>query len=138
MLISRKARPSDVGAIGSICDALDFDDLSESLAGVYVLEGESGLLGLLRIGRYGDVCYLSEVGIIPNRRHEGLGSRLLDDVLKGIDWYVYLYTVIPDYFDRFGFEVVAPPTSIPTRAEIDCEGCEISKCRCMVRKTNDS
>ena len=134
----REAKQNDVGRVKSICSLLDFDDISSSLDGVYLLEDESGALGLLKISRYDNVHYLSEVGIVPYRRGEGLGLKFVGDVLKNINSDVYIYTVIPDFFKHLGFEVTDPSTLIPTREEIDCEGCKISKCRCMVRKANDS
>jgi len=138
MSIIRKREASDVGALRALCDSLGFDDLSNFPEDVYVVEDRGELVALLRIKDCGGVSYLSEVGVHPERRGEGLAMNLLNDILGNIDSDVYLYTVIPDFFKRFGFRVADIPPSIPTRGEIDCEGCEVSKCRCMVRWANDS
>ena len=109
MPIIREAKKGDVDAMKSICEALCFDDLSDSLNEVYVLEDESGLLGLLKIGKHDEIYYLSEVGIVPNRRGEGLGLELVEGVLKKVSSDIYLYTVIPDFLNALVLKLPTHP-----------------------------
>jgi N-acetylglutamate synthase-like GNAT family acetyltransferase len=102
----------------------------------WVAETDSRIVGVSALEDKGDHCYLSSVGVIPDHRKKGIASRLIHEILKSAKKDVYLHTIIPDFFKKFGFDVVTPSQSVPIPGDFDCTGCQPNKCVCMLRRSN--
>jgi predicted N-acetyltransferase YhbS len=67
-------------------------------------------------------------------RGRGWGGQLVRAVLREVPGELYLATVIPDFFARFGFEKAAAfPGSMVKKAEW-CAGCTPELCTVMVKQ----
>jgi N-acetylglutamate synthase-like GNAT family acetyltransferase len=63
---------------------------------------------------------------------------LMDRAFEGLSKPIYLYTVIPEYFERHGFRKAAPRPDLPPRELFGCDRCEPGKCACMRREFHDA
>lgn len=102
----------------------------------WVIEEEKGAIGLARLTDLGQAYFLSSVGLLPEWRGRGLAKLLLQVVLANRKKDIYLYTIIPEFFFRFGFEVVDPPPFVPPRHLFSCHLCKPEKCFCLVKKVS--
>lgn len=100
----------------------------------WLIEDEKKAIGLARITDLGQAYFLSSVGLLPEWRGRGLARLLLQAVLAERKKDVYLYTIIPEFFFRFGFEVVDPPPFLPPRDLFSCHLCQPEKCLCLVKR----
>ena len=63
---------------------------------------ECGLAGFVRIKRTGEFIEIATLGVIKKFRVQGVASLLINYLLTEYDM-VYLVTVIPKFFEKFGF-----------------------------------
>ncbi len=133
MRIAISKKNDDHEGLRALLAGLDYyDDVGDALEGFWTASEEGHVVGAAQLLRCGGVRYLGYVGVAPERRGRGVARALLKGMLGGVQEPVYCYTVIPDFFRRFGFEVGEPHPAIPTREENDCEGCDPARCTCMV------
>jgi len=130
----RKAGPRDRGEIRRIardCD-VDYDDMERD---DFLVADESGrLAGIVGLKRHPGGLELVALGVDPARRKSGVGGRLVAALLHGLRQDVYLATVIPDYFERLGFERVAGFPAGMAKDPDWCAGCPRELCTVMLRR----
>ncbi len=100
----------------------------------WVIEEEGKIIGLAKLTDVGEAYFLSSVGVIPERRGEGLAKQLLQAVLVGREKDVYLYTIIPDFYYPFGFEISGILPFLPSRDLFYCHSCQPESCFCLVKR----
>ena len=127
----RPAGPTDGKAIEQVLDELDYARSQEGCEDFWVALDEGKIVGVAHLAPYEGFDFLSYVGVLSAHRGRGIAKEMLLQILVETDRPVYLYTVIPDFFRRIGFEVTDAPKTIPPRQR--CEGCDRGKCVCMVR-----
>jgi N-acetylglutamate synthase-like GNAT family acetyltransferase len=99
----RDAREEEFEEVLRKARALDLD-LSEAKCGQFLVASKGGaILGFGRLRRYTDCVELATLGVVKTEQQKGIGSALVKALLKKSGSEVYLTTVIPDYFSRFGF-----------------------------------
>jgi len=130
----RLARPEDDPLIAYLERRLEFEVPCFEVNETWLLEARGEPAGLARITDLGPAYFLSSVGIIPEKRGQGLARKLLETILEGREKDIYLYTIIPEFFFRFGFETTAPASFLPSRTLFSCHLCEPEKCFCLVRR----
>jgi len=95
------------------------------------------LIGVARLEEYPEYYFLSSVGIDPKFQRRGLGKEFLDQLLKNCLKPVFLRTVIPDFFKKAGFQVIAEikvlAQMLPAKEEAECQWCQPEKCTLMVK-----
>lgn len=130
--IVRRAVASDQPGILAIVSEQDLDYPSLKLASFWVAELNGLIVSILRLEEFDTFYFVSAVGSASARQGQGCAGRLLQTVLAGCQRPVYLYTVIPAFFARFGFQTVTAPSCIPPRTLFDCPRCQPELCACMV------
>ena len=66
-------------------------------------------------------------------------TRVTEDAfLKNIQKKVYLYTILPAFFKKYGFKETLPLPSLPSRENLGCPECLPEKCVCMVKSPHAS
>jgi len=134
MIKIRLARPEDEPLIDYLERRLELEVPYLKINETWLLEVGGELAGLVRITDLGPAYFLSSVGIVPEKRGQGLARKLLETILEGREKDIYLYTIIPEFFFRFGFEKTSPASFLPSRTLFSCHLCEPEKCFCLVRR----
>lgn len=134
MIRIRLANPEELSLVAELERKLDLEVPSLKSNETWLLEEEGELVGLAKITDLGPAYFLSSVGIVPEKRGQGLARQLLQTVLKGRDKDIYLYTIIPEFFFPFSFEATTPPLFLPLRNIFSCHHCEPERCLCLVKR----
>jgi len=109
IIIIRKAQAEDMPFIekGIRDFRLDDEDLLYSQF-VVAEEGEEKV-GFGRIRPHRDVYELGSVGVIEERRSQGIGKMIIEHLIRIFPvGEVYVTTDLPKYFERLGFHVITP------------------------------
>jgi len=130
----RKARQPDFPQILTLAQRLNLDYAGMAADDFWVAADGEKVLGICGLKKHPDGLELCALGVEGTRRGRGLGTRLVRALLRAVKAEIYLATVIPGYFARFGFrEADVIPASMVKKADW-CEGCRRELCRVMVIK----
>ena len=138
MLKIRPAQKKDSQRLLKILRELDLFYPSLTLDHFWVAEKGHAIVGAIRLEEYDDFYFLSCFGVIEKERKHGIAATLLEQSLKNIRKKVYLYTIIPDFFKKFGFEEAPCASSLPSKEKLGCEECSPEKCACMLKLAHAS
>jgi len=133
MLKFRKALTGDKNKILKVLKELNLYYPSQSLEDFWVAEKEDEIIGVARLEEYKDCCFLSSLGILEAHRKKGAASSLLSEMTKGLKKNVYLYTIIPEFFEKFGFEAASLLPGLPPKEPLECKNCFPNRCVCMAK-----
>ena len=131
----RKARASDLPGIRRLAESLGLDYPGLENDRFWVADDGREIAGIVALKRHADCNELVALGVDPRDRERGLGQKLVQALLDAAPSEIYLATIIPEFFGRFGF-VRAP--SVPAGMAKDpswCEGCRKDRCVIMVKTT---
>lgn len=129
----RKAADGDWNEIRRVLDDLELGHPSLVCEGFWVAEADGAIIGVAHVEDRGACVYLSAVGVEEIFQGRGVASDLLRKINVGQTKDVYVYTLIPDFFRRHGFEFSEPHPDMPPRNIYDCGStCRPSECRCMI------
>jgi len=132
MCIIRKAGKADRDAIDSIIEEMNLFQESVSVDNFWVGEKDGEVIAVAQLEDLGDEGIISCLGVKPSHRRKGIASKLLGRMIDGTDGDIYLFTVMPDFFEGVGFEEAAPTGSARDyRRNLNCAACEPEKCVCM-------
>jgi N-acetylglutamate synthase-like GNAT family acetyltransferase len=65
------------------------------------------LVGFGRLKDHGDCAELCTLGVVSEYRGKGIGKQLVEALIKRAHSTLYVVCIIPDFFKKFEFEVVA-------------------------------
>jgi N-acetylglutamate synthase-like GNAT family acetyltransferase len=130
----RLAQREDEPLIRELEKRLELEVAKLSATETWVIEEEGKIIGLAKLTDLGEAYFLSSVGVVPERRGEGLAKQLLQAVLVDREKDVYLYTIIPDFYYPFGFEISGILPFLPPRDLFSCHSWQPESCLCMVRR----
>jgi N-acetylglutamate synthase-like GNAT family acetyltransferase len=132
-MLLRNACPEDFPAIRDLAGRLNlaYEGMERDL--FWVAEDETRIIGHVGLKRHSDSDELVGLGVDPDRRSAGLGGRLIEALWAETSGDVYLATVIPGFFERYGFRpTVAGPAGM-AKDPAWCEGCPRERCTIMIR-----
>jgi len=76
------------------------------------------LVGFGRLRKHEDCIELCSLGVIANKRRQGIGKEIVCKLIKRAKGKIYLVCIIPDYFILFGFKIIKNyPLSIQTKID---------------------
>ncbi len=134
MIRVRQARDADKNTIREIIEQLDLAYPTQTLDHFWVAEENKQVAGIADLWEFRNFYFLSSLGVAENRQHQGIATKLLNKLLAGRRKDVYLFTVRPGFFARFGFQAVSePPKGLPPRTIFACGRCRPELCVCMRR-----
>ncbi len=134
MLTVRKAKDTDKDRVIEILKELDIYYSALKFRDFWVAEEDGEIIGCAQLEEYPDFFYLGSVGVTGSRAGKGTAKKLLDEILKGRTKDIYLYTIIPDFFRKFAFEITEPVPDLPSRDRYECEDCHLDRCVAMVKR----
>jgi len=138
MLKIRKANTKDNKIILQILEEVDESTSSMDFNDFYVAEEENKIIGAAKLEEFKSFLFLSSLAVKIKYQKQGIAKKILENIFKKAKKDIYLYTVIPDFFSKFGFKKIATPSFLPTKSALECERCSPEQCTTMVRKQNDT
>ncbi len=129
---TRSARADERDAVMSIVNEQDLGYQTLRFDSFRVTVHDREIVSILRIEELPLFYFISAVGTKSGRQGRGFAARLLNAVILGCQKPIYLYTIIPDFFARFGFRAMSAPPYIPQRSLFACDRCEPERCACMI------
>jgi len=134
MMNIRKATDSDQAAVFQILRELELEYPTLTPDHFWVADLDGEVVAVARLEEFEAFCFLSAMGTAKDRQGRGIAAKLLEDMLHQCKKEVYLYTVIPGFFRKFGFEPVMPGDGLPARESFNCAECDPENCVSMRRK----
>lgn len=134
MATIRKAEQKDQKSLLELLKSedLDFWYPGMPIDSFYLAEDKKKIVGIVQLREFENFFFLDALGVIKEFRKKGIGKLLLEAMLKKTYKDLYIYTIIPNFFKKFGFKTVATPDFLPPRAIMQCEDCYPEKCKTMV------
>ncbi len=135
-MLVREAGKSDLVSVLELARRLDLYYEGLELDRIWLAEEDGKTAGLAVLKRHSDCLELCSLGVDGPFRGQGTAARLIEEVERSVDGDLFLATVIPDYFQRLGFEAAdgIPRAFIDKRNSSWCEGCDREKCVIMMKK----
>lgn len=133
----RKALGSDMPIIDKIALRYDLDSNDTKADQFIVAIEDKDIIGFGRLLPHAGCIELGTIGVVDGYRKKGVAKRIIGELLKTAKEMghkkIYLTTLIPSYFEKFGFRKLneAPPDCMIRKKEW-CEGC--TKVGCTVMK----
>jgi N-acetylglutamate synthase-like GNAT family acetyltransferase len=130
----RKADKKDEKAILEILKEMDVYYPSLEMKDFWVAEENEEILGVVQLEEYPDFVYLGSLAVKTGQQGRGIAKKLLNETLPKFSKNIYLYTIIPDFFVKFGFKAASwQPPDLPSKDRFECQFCHAEKCVCMVK-----
>jgi N-acetylglutamate synthase-like GNAT family acetyltransferase len=131
----RNAKKADFPQILNLAKKLELDYSGMEEDDFLVAEDSIKIVGICALKKHKDCLELCSLGVDENYRKRGLGKKLVLGALKKAKGEVYLGTIIPEFFEKFGFKKsIQIPLSMVKKSEW-CEGCKKELCTIMVKKS---
>jgi N-acetylglutamate synthase-like GNAT family acetyltransferase len=131
----RKAKKSDFSNVIHLSQKYDLDYTSMEADDFWVAEEGKKILGIVGLKKHDDCLELCSLGVEEIYRNRGIAKKLVLALLKKAKGNVYLATVIPGFFEKFGFEKAnVIPASMIKKSDW-CKGCNKELCTVMMRKS---
>lgn len=110
--------PSDFLKVKTLIAEMCLDDNDLRSGQFMTAKQNEKVLGFGRIRNYGGCRELCSLGVTEPNRMKGIGSALVQALMKNERLPLYIVTVIPGFFMRFGFrETEAFPKEIAAKLD---------------------
>lgn len=133
MIKIRPASKNDEKAILKILEEADLHYKDEKLDNFLAAEIDGKVAGIVRIEEHADFLFLTSLGVASNQRNKGIATALLNHIFRQAEKPIYIYTIIPEFFEKFGFKVTKTHPSLPPKNIFGCEECFPNRCVIMVK-----
>jgi N-acetylglutamate synthase-like GNAT family acetyltransferase len=132
----RKAREADLPQVLELAKSLGLDYPGMERDRFWMAEDKGRMVGLVALKKHADCLELCALGVDRAYRGKGTAKALVEALLAQARGDVHLATVIPVFFEAFGFHIAKDvPATFTDRRKTDwCEGCDTRLCTVMVRK----
>jgi len=117
---------------------LDLYYQDHDLSNFWTANDGSIIVGLVKMNDYMDFAFLGSLGVAINSRNRGIARQILTKMFDVYKKDIYIYTVIPDFFEKFGFMKISTPNNLPPKDNFECKDCFPDKCATMVRTYDKS
>ena len=133
-MLVRPAKTEDYPEIIKLISEIDEAYPGFAPDSFWVAEEVGTIVGTVRLIDYPNFVFLESLAVKNDHQGQGIAQKLITDSLKTIKKDIYLYTIIPDFFKKFGFEPITPtPSFLPGKTRYECQFCQPKKCVTMVR-----
>jgi N-acetylglutamate synthase-like GNAT family acetyltransferase len=129
----RQAKESDFPQVARLAEELALDYPGMENDRIWIAEEKGRVVGIVALKKHSDSSELASLGVDPGFRNRGLGRRLISALTKSVTDDIYLATIIPDFFARWGFKRAGSVPAGMQKPPAWCEGCPKEKCTVMVR-----
>ena len=134
-MVIRPARKKDHAAILAILEETDLFYAGIPLMNFYAAEEGGKVLGIVQFKEYKDYYFISSLGVGAKEQGKGIATKLINYLLGKTrpGKKICLYTVIPAFFEKFGFKLSSCAKNLPPKELYQCKDCFPKKCKCMVK-----
>ncbi|MBM3284614.1 MAG: GNAT family N-acetyltransferase [Candidatus Aminicenantes bacterium] len=130
----RKAGKTDLSQIVTLAAQYNLDYEGMEADDFWVAEEGDKIVGICGLRRHPDCQELCSLGVEEASQKKGLGRELVHTLLQETGSDICLATVIPEFFQKLGFErAAAVPPSMIKKADW-CAGCSRDRCTIMVKR----
>lgn len=133
-MIIRPATQQDWPAIKAILEAVDEYYATLSNEYFWAAEQDQQIIGVAQLKENNDYFFLSSLAVLPTAQGKRVASQLMEHFINKANKPIYLYTIIPDFFKRFGFKETNFTSNLPSRDNYECVDCHPDRCLCLVKK----
>jgi N-acetylglutamate synthase-like GNAT family acetyltransferase len=129
----RKAKKADFPQILELAGMYSLDYSGMEADDFWVAEERGEIRGICGLKKHHDCLELCSLGVDEKCRHQGLAKQLVLALLQKIKGEIHLATIIPEFFEKFGFNKTSRiPGSMIKKSEW-CAGCNREQCTIMSR-----
>jgi len=129
----RKAKKADFPRILEIAQKHSLDYFGMEADDFWVAEERGKIRGICGLKKHHDCLELCSLGVDKKYRRQGLARQLVIALLQDVSGEIYLATIIPAFFEPFGFKKTGRiPGSMIKKSEW-CAGCNRKRCTIMIR-----
>ena len=132
MIEIRRAEKADSDAIEGLLHDLELSHPSLSIDNFWVAAEQDDVIGCVHLEDFGNNVYLGSLGVIREKRNQGVASLLIKEAASAFNKDIFIYTVIPGFFEAQSFVPAKAPRDIPARSIYNCNACNLNECICMV------
>lgn len=97
---------SDGEKVKQLAMSFDLDCEDFSIHQFYVAKSNTEIVGFGRLRKYSSCTEVATVGVIPEERYKGIGTAIVNELIKSGPKELFVTCVIPHFFERIGFETV--------------------------------
>lgn len=103
----RKANDKDIKKIKILADNFNLDSDNLEPQKTHIVEKNGDLAGFGRYKNYRNIHEISTIGVLKNYRNMNIGKIITGNLIEsaGSGTEIWLTTIIPDFFSKFGFKV---------------------------------
>jgi N-acetylglutamate synthase-like GNAT family acetyltransferase len=130
----RKAGRTDFPDIARLAKASNLDYEGMEADGFWVVEEGGRIRGICGLKKHPECRELCALGVEEEWRGRGWGEKLVCAVIREAPDELFLATVIPNFFARFGFEKADTIPGSMVKKSAWCAGCRPELCTVMVRR----
>lgn len=131
----RKATTSDKDQILKVLHDADEYYPGITIENFWVHEDSGKITGVVQFKDYDKYYFLSGLAVSPSLWNKGIGSLLVNKMIEIAKRYpgkhIYLNSIKPEYFTRFGFRATTETIPLPVKAPHQCDDCFPEKCKFM-------
>ena len=106
------AASTDLQEIHFLAKNFDLDIENISWQQFVVVKKEEHVIGFGRLRTYPQCTEVATVGVIPSERNKGIGTAIVQALIRLSPAELYVTCVIPDFFGMLGFEKVKQYPSV--------------------------
>lgn len=128
----RQALPSDMSSIYNTSAKYNLESDDMRAEEFIIAEENNKIIGIGRLKVHPDTLELGTIGVVEEYRNQGVAVKIINALLEKTNSDVYLTTLIPKFFEKFGFSAIASDSLIRTKEW--CEGCEKTGCTVMIKR----
>ena len=111
---------------------LDAEDLQKEQ--FLIARHKNTLIGFGRLRKHKDCTELCTLGVLPEHRGKGVGKKITNKLIKKAHSEIYVVCIIPNFFQKFGFEIVKNyPSSIARKHHLCTTKFIVDEAYCVMR-----
>ena len=111
---------------------LDDEDLQKEKFLIAI--NKNRLIGFGRLRNHKDAIELCSLGVIPEFRSQGVGKKIVNELIKKASSDLYVVCIIPDFFRKFGFNIVTQyPESMKRKHQMCTSQFVVEEPYCVMR-----
>lgn len=139
-MLIRPATTKDINQVKRVLSEADLHYEKEDYNGFLVAEKADRVIGIVRLEEHDDFLFLTSLGVATAYQQQGIASALMNSIISEAKKPIYLYTIISDFFKRFGFKPLTtqPPNHLPSKSPYGCDKCVPGHCLTMVKYPGDT
>jgi N-acetylglutamate synthase-like GNAT family acetyltransferase len=133
----RRVSPGEAAPAVDLARRLGLDYPEMAADELWVAEEGGRVVGLVALKTHSDCRELCALGVDPAHRGKGAAKALVEALMSEAPGDVHLATVIPAFFDSYGFHIITEdiPAAFPAKRKTGwCDGCRRELCAVMLRK----